>query len=61
VAASRFAMLYAQLGERDKALEGLERSLAERDPVLLLVRVHPVFDAVRGEPRLEALLMRAGV
>jgi tetratricopeptide (TPR) repeat protein len=61
VAASRFAMLYAQLGDRENALEWLERSLAERDPVLLLVRVHPVFDALRGDPRLEALLKRAGV
>ncbi len=30
-------------------------------PVLLLVRVHPAFDSLRGDPRLEALLQRAGV
>jgi len=61
VPAMPFAMLYAQLGERDHALVWLERALAERDPVLLLVRVHPAFDSLRDDPRLEPLLRRAGV
>jgi hypothetical protein len=56
-----FAMLYAQLGERDHAIGWLERALADHDPVLLLVRVHPYFDSLRGDPRLEPLLRRAGV
>jgi hypothetical protein len=29
--------------------------------VLLLVRVPPAFDSLRGDPRLEPLLRRAGV
>jgi tetratricopeptide (TPR) repeat protein len=61
VPAMPFAMLYAQLGERDHAIGWLERALADHDPVLLLVRVHPYFDSLRGDPRLEPLLRRAGV
>lgn len=61
VPAMPFAMLNAQLGEREAALGWLERALKSRDPVLLLVRVHPAFDPLRGDPRLDDLLRRAGV
>ncbi len=61
VPALPFAMRYAALGERDAAMSWLERALADHDPVLLLVRVHPAFDSLRGDPRLEPLLRRAGV
>ncbi len=61
VPASPYAMRTAALGRRDEALGWLERALAAREPVLLLVRVHPAFDSLRGDPRLEALLQRAGV
>jgi tetratricopeptide (TPR) repeat protein len=59
--ASAHAFLNAELGRRDEALAWLERSIAAREGVVLLVRVHPAFDSVRGDPRLEALLRRAGV
>jgi tetratricopeptide (TPR) repeat protein len=61
VPAMPFAMRYAALGERDAAMSWLEQALADHDPVLLLVRVHPAFDSLRGDPRLEPLLRRAGV
>jgi serine/threonine-protein kinase len=56
-----FAMTYGQLGDRERTLEWLARAVAERDPVLLLVGVHPAFDVVRDDPRLAPLLRRAGV
>ncbi|MEO8431176.1 MAG: hypothetical protein ABI592_06665 [Acidobacteriota bacterium] len=56
-----YAFLYAELGDRDRALAWLERGLTDHDPVLLVVRVHPAFDSLRGDPRLEPLLRRAGV
>jgi tetratricopeptide (TPR) repeat protein len=59
--ATPYALLYGELGDRDRAIAWLERAAAERDPVLLLVRVHPAFDSLRGDPRLEPLLRRAGV
>ncbi|MFN2386885.1 MAG: hypothetical protein ABR576_11490 [Thermoanaerobaculia bacterium] len=61
VPAMPLAMLHARLGEREEAMAWLERALADRDPVLLLVRVHPYFDTLREDPRLEPLLRRAGV
>ena len=59
--ASARAFLNAELGRRDEALAWLERSVAAREGVVLLVRVHPAFDSVRTDPRLEELLRRAGV
>ena len=59
--ASPYSLLYGELGERDRAIAWLERASADHDPVLLLVRVHPAFDSLRGDPRLEPLLRRAGV
>ncbi|HET9765862.1 MAG TPA: hypothetical protein VFS60_03385, partial [Thermoanaerobaculia bacterium] len=56
-----WAFTHAELGEREAAFQWLDRALAERDPVLLLVRVHPAFDSLRGDARLEPLLRRAGV
>lgn len=56
-----FVFTLAELGDRDTAFHWLDRAVAERDPVLLLVRVHPAFDSLRGDPRLEPLLRRAGV
>ena len=59
--AAAFAFLNAELGRPEEALAWLERSIAAREGVVLLVRVHPAFDSVRSDPRLEDLLRRAGV
>jgi tetratricopeptide (TPR) repeat protein len=56
-----YAFFYGELGDKDRAIAWLERALADHDPVLLLVRVHPAFDSLRSDSRLEPLLRRAGV
>ena len=61
VPAGAFAFAVAELGDRDAAFQWLDRAIADHDPVLLLVRVHPAFDSLRGDSRLEPLLRRAGV
>ncbi|HEY6147872.1 MAG TPA: hypothetical protein VIZ69_09245 [Thermoanaerobaculia bacterium] len=61
IPATPYTLLHAALGDRDQTIAWLERAYADRDPVLLLVRVHPAFDSIRGDPRLEPLLRRAGV
>jgi Tfp pilus assembly protein PilF len=61
IPAMPYTLLHAELGDRDQTIAWLERAYADRDPVLLLVRVHPAFDSIRGDPRLEPLLRRAGV
>jgi serine/threonine-protein kinase len=49
------AMVLLALGERDSALEQLERGRAEGDSMLRDMRVDRVWDTLRGEPRFQAI------
>jgi serine/threonine protein kinase/tetratricopeptide (TPR) repeat protein len=54
------AMLYAQLGDHDHAMEFLERAYAKRSGDMLYLGVEPYLDPLRGDPRFQALLRRIG-
>jgi tetratricopeptide (TPR) repeat protein len=51
-----FAVIYAGLGEKDKAFHYLDEAVAERHPYLVLANVEPVFDDIRSDPRFPAIL-----
>jgi TolB-like protein len=55
------AGVYAVLGEKDKALDWLERAYEERSGYLLSMGMDFVFDDLRGEPRFKALLEKTGI
>jgi eukaryotic-like serine/threonine-protein kinase len=55
------ARLHALLGERDKALDGLEAALAAREGTLLFLNVEPGFESLHGEARYRAVLRRIGL
>jgi DNA-binding winged helix-turn-helix (wHTH) protein/tetratricopeptide (TPR) repeat protein len=55
---TRYATLYALLGDRDAALDWLETAADERDPELLYVLRDPDFARLRGAPRFTALERR---
>ena len=61
----RFASLYALLGEKARALQALENAYQkrkeERCPWLRSLKVNPVFDDLRGDPRFQDLLRRVGL
>jgi serine/threonine-protein kinase len=50
------AVVYIGLGEKERALDWLEKASVERG--LLTLKVHPVFDPLRAEPRFRSLLRR---
>jgi serine/threonine protein kinase/lipoprotein NlpI len=52
------AVVWSGLGEKDKALENLESSYVERDSALALIKVWPIFDSLRSEPRFQAVLKK---
>jgi DNA-binding winged helix-turn-helix (wHTH) protein/tetratricopeptide (TPR) repeat protein len=54
------ATIEIALGRPERALERLERAIAQRDPWSLLLRVDPMLLPVRQEPRLETLIERSG-
>jgi TolB-like protein/Tfp pilus assembly protein PilF len=61
VPATCFAIVHLGLGENDRALEWLEAGIERRQMSLSALKVHPVYDPVRQEPRFQALLVRLGL
>jgi TolB-like protein/Tfp pilus assembly protein PilF len=55
------AVLYARLGEKDKALDSLERAYAERQLQLTELPNEPAFDLLRSDERFRSLLKRVGL
>ena len=49
------AVIYAQWGNTAKALEWLETALRVREPWLNSIRVDPLLDPLRKEPRFQAI------
>lgn len=47
--------VYAQWGELPRALRALQRAQELRDPGLLTLKVDPLLDPLRGDPRFKAL------
>jgi serine/threonine protein kinase/tetratricopeptide (TPR) repeat protein len=52
------AGIYAGLGEKDKAIEWLERAYKDRSPNICLLKVDQWFDSLRSDPRFQDLLRR---
>jgi len=59
VPAYRFAIVYAALGEKDQAFQWLEQSYQNRQSMGFL-KVDPVFDSLRSDPRFTDLVRRIG-
>ncbi len=53
-----FALVHLGLGERERALDWLEKGCEQREMSMCSLKVHPVYDDLRGEPRFQALLKR---
>jgi tetratricopeptide (TPR) repeat protein len=52
----QYATVYAQWGDRSRALEWLDTALRVRDPGLELLKTDPLMDPLRHEPRFQAML-----
>ncbi|MGB8475940.1 MAG: winged helix-turn-helix domain-containing protein [Candidatus Acidiferrum sp.] len=55
------AILYAQLGEKAKALDSLEIAFEQRSLSMTEIAVEPAFDPIRNDPRFQSLLRRVGL
>src|SRR3989440_3517835 len=52
-------MVHLALGENEKAIDDLERAYRERaDPFIVCLKVEPLLDPLRGDPRFERLVAR---
>ncbi len=57
----RVAQIYIRLGEKDQALEWLEKGHEERTSWLIDLKSSPIYDSLRAEPRFQRLLRRVGL
>ena len=56
-----FVVAYLSVGDKERALTWLERAYKEQPNVLTSLRVDPVYDPVRSDPRFQELLQRVGL
>jgi TolB-like protein/Flp pilus assembly protein TadD len=61
VAATPFVDAYLGLDDNEQALAWLERAYQEQSNILQLIKVHPYFDPLRGDPRFAELVHRVGL
>ena len=61
VNATEVAQVYAELGEKDKVFEWLDKAYREQSPWLTGIKVSPLKDKLREDPRYEELMGRIGL
>jgi len=61
VSAYSFAVIYLGLGEKDQAFAWLEKAYEERSFLLPYLKVDPIWDPLRSDPRFADLLRRMGL
>ena len=52
---------YLNAGEKDQAIELLQRAYSEHSNVVVQIKVNPMFDPIRNDPRFKDLLRRVGL
>ena len=55
------ATLYARLGEKNQALEWLQKAYQEQNDLLVTLKADPRFDGLRSDPRYTELVQRIGL
>src|SRR5438309_6890945 len=58
VSSTAFAMIYLGLGEKEKALDWLDKSYQDQESACWYLTVDPIYDSVRNEPRFQALVKK---
>ena len=58
VSPTAFATIHLGLGEKEKALDWLEKAYEQRDSACWYLKIDQIYDSVRNEPRFEALVQR---
>ncbi|MCA1632432.1 MAG: hypothetical protein LC785_02075 [Acidobacteria bacterium] len=55
------AIVYAGLGEKDEALAWLQKGCEERSGPWVFLKVEPLYETLRSDPRFRELLQRVGL
>jgi len=60
VPASHLFMAYIGTGDREKALRAIERAVEQRDGYVVFLKIEPLLDPFRDDPRFVALMRKVG-
>jgi serine/threonine-protein kinase len=55
------AKVYARLGDKEEAINWLEKALRARDPYIVYLKTDPPFDQFRSDARVANLMRRVGL
>ena len=55
------AVIYIALGDKDQAFDWMQKAYDDRSAWLVYLKVDPLFDTVRQDPRFTDLLRRVGL
>ncbi len=55
------ALIYTALDEKDQAFTWLEKAYEEHFATMAVLKVDPMFDSLRDDPRFKSLLQRMGL
>src|SRR5438128_883164 len=58
VNSSAFAAIYLGLGEKEKALDWLDKAYENQESACWLLKADPIYDGIRNEPRFQALVQK---
>ena len=58
---SYIALLYSSLGDKDQALQWLEKAYTDRDDRLIFVLTDPLIESMHSDPRFQDLARRIGL
>ena len=61
VSPTMLAMVHAAIGEKDEAFSLLDRAINERDSMLVVLKVEPLFEPLRSDARFATILGRIGL
>ncbi len=58
---SAFAVAYLGMGDKNETLAWLEKAYAQHSNTMTTLKVDPIFDPIRGDPRFQDLVRRVGL
>ena len=61
VPASEYVNAYTLLGDKEQALAWLNKAVQERNGFVFIVKIDPIYDGLRADPRFSDLLRRVGL
>jgi hypothetical protein len=61
ISSAEIAAVYAALADKPNCLAWLQKAVQERASALIYLKVDPVFDRMRADPRFQAIVAEVGL